>query len=177
MEIRSTPEPGSSTNGRPKLRLVSSNRPDKIRRNILAACERAFIDSLRVKLEGQSFCNTEPDPAMQPGTFVMTKLTPGEPPPPEASSTLEMFMEMDLEAMALDNYQIMGLGRYRMGIRRDLDRPRWFVVQLTDSHGDRVITEDKIAESALRGSMRKAADRAMALTLKNAAQDTAEDVA
>ena len=48
---------------------------------------------------------------MQPGTFVMTKLTPGEPPPPEASSTLEMFMEMDLEAMALDNYQIMGLGR------------------------------------------------------------------
>ena len=68
--------------------------------------------------------------------------------------------------MAMDQYQVMGLGRYRMGVRRDLDRPRWFVVQLVDSHGDRVITESKMAESELRDSMRQAAAEAMDLTMR-----------
>ena len=177
VEIRTDPQPGESTKGRPSLRLVCTDRPGRVRRNILLACERAYVNSLRSRLEGQSFCNQTPDPAMQPGTFVMTKLTPGEPPPPEANATLETFMEMDLEAMTLENYQVMGLGRYRMGVRRDLDRPRWFVVQLTDSHGDHVITEDRVPQPALRDSMRKAAGEAMALTLKDAAEDTAEDAA
>ena len=168
VETRPNPAEGSPADGKVSSRLFCRNRPDKVRRNVLLACEQAFTQSLRNRMEGRSFCNSEPDAAFAPSTFVMTKLTPGQEPPPEATSILNTFTDMDFGGMALDQYQVMGLGRYRMGVRRDLDRPRWFVVQLVDSHGDRILEEVKMPEPQLRDTMRRTADRAMTLTVEDA---------
>ena len=169
VEIHADLEPESPTKGEPTRRLVCANRPNKVRHNILLACEHAFIQSLKASIEGQSFCGHEPDRVFRPLAFTMITLTPGQPPPPpEAINALDMFMNMDFHTLELDQYQVMSLGRYRIGIRRDLDQTTSFVVQLVDSHGDRLLEETSMPESELHDSMRRTAAQAMELTIQNA---------
>ena len=169
VEIHASQDPESFTKGKPNRRLVCTNRTGKVRYNILLACEHAFIQSLKASIEGQSFCNQEPDPVFRPAAFTMTTLTTGQPPPhPESINVLDMFMNTDFHTLELDQYQVMNLGRYRIGIRRDLDEPTSFVVQLVDSHGDRLLEETSMPESELHDTMRRTSTRAMELNLQNA---------